>query len=141
MPGGSGSPGSAGQPRPHVLVVEDDPGVRSTIRLVLEMQGCRVSTASNLAEALDEARANRGISVMVVDYNLRNDERGTDVVRSVRTILGPGVKALLLTGDTTNAADEAAQGHGLPMLRKPISLDQLLDFVRGAPGNGRGDLY
>lgn len=127
-------PASAGRGQPHVLVVEDDPGVRSTMRLVLEMEGCRVSTASNTAESLAEAQANAGISALVVDYNLRNDERGTDVVRSVRAILGHSVNALLLTGDTTNAADEAAQDADVAMLRKPISLEQLLDFVRGKPG-------
>lgn len=138
MPDKPASPGGAGHGQPHVLVVEDDPGVRSTMRLVLEMEGCRVSTASNMAESLAEARANAGISALVVDYNLRNDERGTDVVRSVRAILGDAVNALLLTGDTTNAADEAAQAAGLAMLRKPISLEQLLDFVRGKPGERGG---
>jgi len=133
----SAQPASAAQDRPHVLIVEDDPNVCWVMRMALEMNGCRVSTASNMAESLHQARANAGISTVIADYKLRNDERGTDVVQGIRGILGPGVNALLLTGDTSTAAAEAARASGVEVLLKPISLDKLLGFVEGAAEDDR----
>jgi DNA-binding response OmpR family regulator len=123
--------GGGGEGAAHVLVVEDDPGVRWAMGMALEMSGYRVSSAADLAQALERARAEPGIGFLVVDYNLPNGERGTEVVRAAREILGAGVAALLLTGDTSDAAREAARTSGLRLARKPIELDELLGILRG----------
>ncbi len=129
---------SATNRRPHVLIVEDDPDVLWVMQMALEMNGCEVSTASSMAESLDRARAHAGISAVVADYNLRNQETGTDVVQRVRGILGHDVTALRLTGDTSTDAAEAARTTGVDVLLKPVSLEELLGFVDGAAKNLRG---
>ena len=131
MPGGD----DAGA-RAHVLVVEDDPDVRWAMGMALEMAGYRVSTAADKAQALERVRAERGIGILVVDYNLPNGERGTEVVSAARLVLGAGVAALLLTGDTSDAASEAARASGVRLARKPIELDELLEILRGFGGGG-----
>jgi DNA-binding NtrC family response regulator len=130
---------STRQGQQHILIIDDDPGIRSAMRKVLQMSGYRVSTASNMAESLAQARANREIEVLIVDHNLPNGERGADVVRSVRAILGHGTNAVLLTGDTSNAASEAGQTHGLQVFRKPIRLNQLLKLLHDFQEDRRAD--
>ena len=40
-------------PQPRLLVVEDDPGVRTTIVTCLELEGYTVDAASSTKEAID----------------------------------------------------------------------------------------
>jgi DNA-binding NtrC family response regulator len=118
-------------PRPHILVVEDDPGVRAAMRMLLEIEGYRISTASTLTESLALARANRDIEILIVDFHLSGGELGTDAVRSIRTILGPAVRAVLITGDISGAAVEMAHDNDLQTIRKPIKPDHLIRLLRG----------
>jgi DNA-binding NtrC family response regulator len=112
-------------------VLEDDPGVRTAMGMLLQVEGYRVSTASNVAESLALARENRDIAILIVDYHLSDGELGTDAVASIRAILGPAVKAVLITGDTSGAADKMARDNNLQMLRKPVRPDDLTDLLCG----------
>ena len=131
MSGTLGSSGSAYAAQLHILVVEDDPGVRLAMSMLLEVEGYRVSTASNVAESLTSARENSDIEIMIVDYHLCDGELGTDAVDAIRTILGPDVKAVLITGDTSGAADRMARDNNLRTLRKPVKPDDLTTLLRG----------
>ena len=114
----------------HILVVEDDPGVRMAMSMLLEVEGHRVSTASNVAEALALARENSDIRILIVDYHLCDGELGTDAVEAVRAILGTAVKAVLITGDTSGAADKVARDTDLRILRKPVKPHDLTTVLR-----------
>jgi CheY-like chemotaxis protein len=135
MSGTSASSGSAAA-QPHILVVEDDPGVRMAMSMLLEVEGYRVSAASNLAESLTSARENPDIGILIVDYHLCDGELGTDAVASIRAILGPAVKAVLITGDTSGAADKMARDNNLITLRKPVKPDDLTALLHRL-GEGR----
>jgi two-component system, chemotaxis family, chemotaxis protein CheY len=52
------------QPR-HVLVVDDDAGIRSVVADAFEMEGYQVVTARNGAEALERVRASRPDAIVV----------------------------------------------------------------------------
>jgi DNA-binding NtrC family response regulator len=130
MSGTAANSGSVSSAPPHVLVVEDDPGVRTAMSMLLQIEGYRVSTASNVAGSLAVARENRDIGILIVDYHLSDGELGTDAVASIRAILGPAVKAVLITGDTSGAADKMARNNHLRMLRKPVRPDELTDLLR-----------
>jgi two-component system, chemotaxis family, chemotaxis protein CheY len=52
------------EPR-HVLVVDDDAGIRSVVADAFEMEGYRVVTARNGAEALERVRASRPDAIVV----------------------------------------------------------------------------
>lgn len=64
--------------RPSALVVEDDPELRSVLRLLLDQDGVEVVTAGDLAEAKVVVARHRP-SVVLVDLRLPDGD-GTDLV-------------------------------------------------------------
>jgi len=122
----------------HILVVEDNPGVLSATEVFLSETGYKVTTATSLAEAIERARANPELDLLITDYHLSNKETGKQVITAVREIRGPAFKAVVITGDTS-AAVHAFDGDAcLCWLRKPVNPRQLVtlleSFLAGRPG-------
>ena len=115
---------------PEVLLVEDDPSVRNATRLLLKVEGYRVLTASNLAEARSLVKTHPGLDLLVTDFHLSAGETGTQVIHAVRSDLGRPLKAVLITGDTSSALQEIQQDERLKLARKPIQADELLCLLK-----------
>jgi PAS domain S-box-containing protein len=130
-PGGSHSPLAERQTLPHVLLVEDDAAVRNATRMLLAVEGFRVTTASSLAEAVGQAAKHSDIQLLVTDYHLTNEETGVQVIAAVRRQLAADLKAVLITGDTSSAMRKIEHdGRLLRMTSKPIHADELLGLLR-----------
>jgi len=115
-----------------VLVIDDEPDVRTGMRTLLESWGCRVRACGGLKEAeqvLDGEALN--IDVIIADFRLRRRENGIDTVHQLRTRLG-GVPALLVTGDTAPERLREAQASGLPLLHKPVPAGKLRQTILAA---------
>ena len=113
----------------RVLVIDDEPEVRTGMRTLLEQLGCRVAVCGGYAEAerlLDERALE--VDVIVADFRLRQHENGIDTVRRLRARLGK-VPALLVSGDTAPERLREAQSSGLPLLHKPVSADKLMETM------------
>jgi signal transduction histidine kinase len=109
----------------QVLVIDDEPEVRTGMQLLLEQAGCRVAICGGWAEAeqlLD--RQPLDVQLIIADFRLRQNESGIDTVRRLRARLG-NVPALLLSGDTAPERLREAQSSGLRLLHKPLSADRL----------------
>jgi two-component system, sensor histidine kinase len=117
-----------GRKTPHVLLVEDDPGVRSATRMLLKVEGYRVSAVGSLAEALEAAHA--GVDLLVTDYHLRDRETGAQVIAALRKALGLPLKAVLITGDTSPAIRELPRDSNLRIASKPLQAEELLMLLR-----------
>jgi PAS domain S-box-containing protein len=116
--------------KPHVLLVEDDQGVRNATRMLLKVDGYRVTAVSSLGEALRTARDDAHIDLLVTDYHLGNGETGTQVIAALRDALGVPIKAVLITGDTSTAVRELPLDTRLRMASKPIKAEELLLLLR-----------
>jgi two-component system, sensor histidine kinase len=114
----------------HVLLVEDEEGVRNATRMLLKVDGYRVTAVSSLAEALRTAREDARIDLLVTDYHLGNGETGTQVIAALRDTLGVAIKAVLMTGDTSTAVRELPLDTRLRMASKPIKAEELLKLLR-----------
>jgi CheY-like chemotaxis protein len=114
---------------PCVLLVEDDPGVRRATRLLLIVEGYRVTTAGSLKEALDQAVEHPDIELLVTDYHLMNDETGVQVITAVRQKLGADLRTILMTGDTSSAVRDLQRDARLRITSKPINADELLGLM------------
>ena len=124
------------EPTPHtskvearVLLVEDDPAVRSATRMLLRSEGYQVTAVATLAEALEQARADPRIDLLVTDYHLSEGETGTQVISAMRAALARPLKAVLITGDTSSAVKELPRDPLLRFASKPIKADELLDML------------
>jgi DNA-binding NtrC family response regulator len=105
---------SAGAPR--VLVVDDEPGIRRVLALMLRKEGCAVATAGGrqeLAAALGEG----GVDLLVTDMRMP-DITGLEVLRLVQEA-SPGVRMLVMTAyPSADATIQAIQRGAVDYITK-----------------------
>jgi DNA-binding NtrC family response regulator len=111
----------------HILVVDDEPNVLVTYRLILQQQGYTVSAAISS----EEARAclqKGGVDLLLCDLSLEKQQSGFDVIHFGRSI-DPGLQTVLLTGYASVEANDRAEQENIPVLFKPIDIQQLLQVI------------
>jgi CheY-like chemotaxis protein len=116
----------------RILVIDDEPEVRTGMRTLLERLGCRVAVCSGYAEA-ERLLQDQALEpdLIVADFRLRQHENGIDTVRRLRARLGD-VPALLVSGDTAPERLREARASGLPLLHKPVSGEKLTEAMLSA---------
>ncbi len=114
---------------PLVVLVDDDPAVRTALALTIELEGYRVATcpdvAALLAFDLPTARA-----CLVIDERLP-DGSGLTALTQLRAD-GCGLPAALITSHPSRRFRQAAAAAGAPILEKPLIEDGLITWVRAA---------
>jgi CheY-like chemotaxis protein len=113
-----------------VLLVEDEPAVRSLAARVLERSGYTVHAASDGEEAVDLLDRLETVDVLVTDVVMPG-MNGRELADRVRVRL-PRLPVIYMSGYT---ADEAIRENPAPhghFLEKPFTPDQLAREVRGA---------
>jgi PAS domain S-box-containing protein len=123
-------PRGAQATRTHVLLVEDDPAVRDATRMLLAVEGYRVSLAASLAEAQAKAREHADIALIVTDYHLADQQTGLQVIASIREILRTPTNAVLVTGDTSSVVRQLLPDAHLRLAAKPINAEELLTLLK-----------
>ena len=113
--------------KPHILVVDDEPNVLVTYRLILQQQGYTVSAAISSEEAR-AALQKGGVDLLLCDLSLEKQQSGFDVIEFGRK-LQPNLSAVLLTGYASVEANERAEKEYIPVLFKPIDIQQLLHVI------------
>jgi len=114
----------------RILLVEDEPGVRNAMRMLLDIEGYHVTTAATAEEALQLLRGSNKFDLLVTDYHLEGGSTGTQVIAAARAILDDSFKAILVTGDTSSAVREMQGDANLRIASKPINPDELLALVK-----------
>ncbi len=115
----------------RVLVIDDDPTVRTGMRAQLESWGYDVRTASSRDGALLSI-AESEPDVVFADHQLGGGQAGIEVVAEIRRRLENEVPALIVSGDTSPEVAEAMRTHGLLLLTKPVQPSRLrmaLDYA------------
>ena len=107
-----------------VLLVEDDPRVRSMTRQRLEHLGYAVVEAADGPAALERLEACAGIDLVLSDVVMPGGIDGFELAERTQALY-PHLPVLLATGFAPGAADAAR-----PMLRKPYGIDVLSDALR-----------
>lgn len=117
--------------KPHVLLVEDDAAERGATRMLLEVEGYDVTAVASFSQALQSARNDADLDVLVTDYHLSKAETGIQLITALRESLGAPLKAVLMTGDTFSAIKQLSRDPHLQVASKPIIADELLNLPRG----------
>ena len=124
------SPLPTGQPKPLVLVVDDDETfARSCVR-VLQSWGYGVETASDGGAAIELART-RQFDVVLTDIQLPNFS-GLEILRAVRERDRDTPVVLMTGGPGLDSARIAVEWGALSYLIKPLSMSQLRDVLMRA---------
>jgi DNA-binding NtrC family response regulator len=106
-----------------VLIVDDEPGIRTALRANFLRHGWRVETASGVQDAMRSLDGNQ-FDLLITDIRMP-DGSGMEVMRSARQS-SPETAVILLTAygavpDAVNAMRDGA----LDYLVKPVSFEQL----------------
>ena len=117
--------------RPDVLVVDDQPSIRSLTSRWLEHSGYRVLAVSTADQALD-AMDGSGAGIAVVDVHLVGHD-GVWLARQLRERT-PDAALIFVSGDPSAAPTLARAGLGVfDYLEKPFTAAQFMEAVdRGA---------
>jgi two-component system, cell cycle response regulator CpdR len=124
-------------PTPHILVVDDEPGVRDFVRRGLLAGGYDVSAAEDGQQAL-EMLAGQKFDLMITDIVMPGLDGIALALKAAKEY--PSLKILLMTGYAT----ERQRAHNLEalvhtVLAKPFSLKELLDQAAEALSVKRGN--
>jgi signal transduction histidine kinase/CheY-like chemotaxis protein len=112
----------------RVLVVDDELAVREGMRVLLEELGCQVLLADGAAQAAHHAQGG-ALDMVISDFRLKDRSDGLDVIHQCQTIQ-PSLYALLISGDTAPERLRQAHAAQVPMLHKPVALDELLNHIQ-----------
>lgn len=123
------SPSRASRRKACVLVVEDQPAVRSLARRVLQHDGHAVYEAASANEALDAWDAHPEIDLVITDVVMPG-LTGPELVDRLRT-MRPSLPVLFVSGFTEREAlDVEALPPRTTFMRKPYRIDELFDAVQ-----------
>jgi len=106
-----------------VLIVDDEEGVRESLRDVVEMVGCSAITAASAEEALALLSNNRPCMV-VLDLTMPGMS-GAEMLEVMRRQPALSTTPVLISP----SSPERAPG-GVPVLAKPIDVDALCKWIR-----------
>jgi DNA-binding NtrC family response regulator len=113
-----------------ILIVDDEPIVRESLKDWLEDAGYKVVTAEAGEQAL-ELIAEKDFSVVILDIRLPG-RTGIAVLKELKE-KKPELKAIIITAyPTSNLTAEALQLGAIDYLVKPIAPDDLERLVREA---------
>jgi len=133
-------PGEAASQSPGrgetILVVEDNPEVKSVAVTLLEQLNYRTVAVDNAKSALNLLATGTPIDLVFTDVMLPGDLDGVALAQAISK-KHPRVPVLLTSG----YAKALAGRHGLPILRKPYQLSALAEAIRFTldPGSAEGE--
>jgi FixJ family two-component response regulator len=114
-----------------VVVVDDDPAVRNSLRFSLEIEGFSVRTFPDGDELLNDTELGAS-SCLVVDQKLPG-MNGLQAIAKLRE-RRISVPAILITSHPSALLMERAAKAGIPIVEKPFIEDELIDRIRDAIG-------
>jgi two-component system cell cycle sensor histidine kinase/response regulator CckA len=114
-----------------IVLVEDDAQVRSVIRDILEQAGLRVIEAGDGLEALSACRAHPGQVDLVLSDVVMPKLGGADLARTLATD-APHTKIIYMSGYPNRPLPGGQPQEVAPVLQKPFSPVELLDWIRDA---------
>lgn len=113
---------------PHILVVDDEPGIVRVLCAVLEDAGYHPDPAGDGRAALERARASVP-DLVLLDYLMPHLD-GRETLRAIRK--EPTLAKLpvvMMSGVAESIIQRKCQGAFDAFLRKPFGLDDLLDVI------------
>jgi CheY-like chemotaxis protein len=120
----------------YVLVVDDDPGVRVLLRLMLLGLGYTALPAAGGHEAVQLLRDRPGpVSLVLMDVQMPGGD-GPATLAALRQI-DPHLACCFMTGDSGRYTEAELLGFGaLTVLYKPFTKDDLAGVLSGAAATG-----
>ena len=110
-----------------VVVVDDEKENLDAMHALLTLWECEVLMASSEDELMNEFRsADYPVpDMLLIDYRLREERTGVEVIDAVRLHFGKTIPAAITTGDTTINLKSKLTVEGCKILYKPLTTESL----------------
>jgi len=113
-----------------ILIIDDEPGIRNTVRDILEDEKYQVRTAEDGPIGL-EIIHNENIDIVILDVWLPR-MGGIDVLKAIKKDW-PSIEIIIISGHASiDLAVNAVKLGAFDFIEKPLSIDRLLTAVRNA---------
>jgi two-component system nitrogen regulation response regulator NtrX len=114
----------------HVMVVDDEPNIGRSLRLILEGEGYRVTICDSVARFQFERQKGRA-DLYLLDVRLP-DGNGIELLRAVRQSDDQTPVVMVSGHATIRDAVEATRSGAFDFLEKPLARDRVLLVTRNA---------
>ncbi|WP_166821221.1 sigma-54-dependent transcriptional regulator [Thalassoroseus pseudoceratinae] len=115
----------------HILVVDDEPNIRSGLAKGLKREANRIETAGTVNEALDKFDSGN-FQLVIADVRLPGDRDGLELVSLVQQ-RQPGTTAIVITAHgTVETAVDAMRRGAFDFITKPVDLNLIRQQVAKA---------
>jgi len=117
-----------------ILLVDDDPDILESLRVVLEANDYFVVTAKSGQEGL-KAYRERNPDILIVDLMMEEIDSGTNFVKELRAIGNTAPVYLLSSaGDSLYSTTDASALGLTGVFQKPINTEMLLALLKAKLG-------
>ena len=114
----------------HIVVVDDEPNIGKSLRLILEGEGYRVTICESAARFQTERRTGRA-DLYLLDLRLP-DGHGIELLRSLRQADDQTPVVMISGHGTIRDAVDATQSGAFDFLEKPLARDRVLLVTKNA---------
>ena len=114
---------------PVVIVIDDDPAVRNSLKFSLEIEGYTVRAYSDAYELLNETDLPEN-SCLLIDYYMPA-MNGLELLAKLRA-RGMSIPAMVMTGYSNCTLRDRIAAAGVPLLEKPFLGNVLTERIREA---------
>ena len=131
----TGAPSPTPDARARILVVDDDPMMTQLVTDMLSLDGYRVETVPNGVAALEKVQV-RPYDLILTDLHMPELDGAALYRELTRRQAHPPRRIIFLTGTAGESeAHRLVQETGLPVLRKPFNVVDLLELVQKTLGS------
>lgn len=115
----------------HILIIDDEAGIRDTLAMIFEYEQHRVTTAESGVDGLKIAERGEPIDCILLDVKMPVLD-GLDTLERMRQIR-PDIPVIMISGHgTIETAVEATKRGAFDFVEKPPDRQKLLLLVRNA---------
>jgi len=112
----------------RILVVDDEPGMRRSLAIVLRRDGYQVTEAASVADAISQIKT--GDHSLVIADLMMEPLNGLDLLSLMRQYR-PGCPVIIITAfGSPEARTEAFSLGAIAFIEKPVELTDLLARIR-----------
>jgi signal transduction histidine kinase len=107
-----------------VVMIEDDPAVKSGLEVLLKSWGASVISFDSLQACQQWAQAAEPSmlkpDLIIADYRLESGHTGVEAIRALRGMLERPIPAIVVTGSVLSSHEREAADHDFHLLLKPV---------------------
>jgi len=113
---------------PLLMLVDDDEDIREVLKLFLEIDGYRVTTATDGVDALEQLKkTSEHPSLILLDLMMPRMD-GEQFMKTLRASQFADIPVVIMSG-YKEAGDKTGQIYGNCCLMKPVEFDELMAVV------------